>query len=58
MQGDRLASGAASAHFPQAPDTQPKPKGVKVARACKCGSVIWDEQEYAEHVKTCPDAQR
>jgi hypothetical protein len=58
MRGDALASGNKSANFPQAPDTQPKPKGVKVARACKCGSVIWDEQEYAEHVKTCPDAQR
>ena len=57
MQGDRLASGAASAKFPTAPDVQAKPKGVKVARACKCGAVIWDEQEYAEHVKTCPEAQ-
>jgi hypothetical protein len=58
MVGDKLARGAASATFPQAPDTQAKPKGVKVARACKCGSVIWDEQEYAEHVKTCTDAQK
>lgn len=57
MRGDALASGSKSANFPQGTDAPPKPKGVKVCRACKCGGTFWDEAEYAEHIKTCPDAQ-
>jgi hypothetical protein len=57
VRGDALASGQKSITVPVAPEAAAKPKGVKVARACKCGHVSWDEQEFAEHVKTCPEAQ-